>query len=174
MIIDGIVFCETCWKTRLGPEDCSCVGEAIVKCGLCVDPLPGNDPPDPRTPCASCWPERFENWTAAMALFDEIMGPYQEEEDQEADSCENCFGSYKDMTREKAPCHLCSPAFKDAWARSRYGTLSCEACKTVYSPDATIVCSACHPKFIEDSCDRYVDEEDNDRYGREYCRTYGV
>jgi hypothetical protein len=174
MIIDGIVFCETCWKTKLGPEDCSCVGEAVVKCGLCVTP-----PLDPRTPCAACFPERFENWTAAMALFDEIMGPYQEEQEQqnqgeENQICENCFGSYKDVTREKPPCHLCSLAFKDAWARSRYGALSCEACKTVYSPDATIVCSACHPKFIEDSCGPQDDGQDNDRYGREYCRTYGV
>jgi len=168
MIIDGIVFCETCWKTKLDNGPCSCVGEAIVKCSLCVDLAPEKDQ---RTPCAACWPERFENWTTAMTLFDEIMGPLQEE-----DICENCSGSYKDETREKPPCDLCSPAFKDAWARSRYGALSCEACKTVYSPDATIVCSACHPKFIEDSCDRDVDGqdyEDNDRYGREYCRTYG-
>lgn len=172
MIIDGIVFCETCWKTKLGPEDCSCVG-TVVKCGLCKDPPPDHDS---RTPCAACWPERFENWTAAMALFDEIMGPYQEGQEQQNQGgedhiCENCFGSYKDVTREKAPCHLCSPAFKDAWARARYGGLSCETCLTVYSPDATIVCSACHPKFIEDCCGC---EEDNDRYSREYCRTYGV
>ena len=155
MILDGIVFCETCWKTKLGPEDCSCVGEAVVKCDLCVIPPPDHDS---RTPCATCWPERFENWTTAMALFDEFMGP-------EPDICENCAGSYKDVTREKAPCHLCSSAFKDAWARARYGALSCETCLTVYSPDASIVCSACHPKFIEDCCGC---DEDYDRYGREY------
>jgi hypothetical protein len=164
MIIDGIVFCETCWKTKLGPEDCSCVGEAVVKCGLCVVP-----PPDPRTPCAACFPERFENWTAAMALFDEIMGPLQEQ-----DICENCAGSYKDVMREKAPCHLCSPAFKDAWARARYGALSCPACKTIYNADATTACSACHPRFIEDCCGPQDDGQDYDRYGREYCQTYGV
>ena len=172
MIIDGIVFCETCWKTRLGPEDCSCVGEAIVKCSLCVDPPPDQDQ---RTPCATCWPERFENWTVAMALFDEIMGPYQEEQEQqnqEDQICENCFGSYKDVMREKAPCQLCSPAFKEAWARSRYGALSCEACKTFYTTDATTACSACDPQFIEDCCG--PQDQDYDRYGREYCQTYGV
>lgn len=173
MIIDGIVFCETCWKTKLGPEDCSCVDEMAVACDLCIDP-----PPDSRTPCASCFPERFENWTAAMAALEEIMGPYREMEEEEEEGpeegiCENCFGSYKNVLREQPPCHFCSPAFKDAWTRARYGTLSCDTCKTVYSADATVVCSACHPQFIEDCCGPQ-DQDNNDRYSHEYCRTYGV
>lgn len=177
MIIDGIVFCETCWKTKLGPEDCSCADEMAMACDLCIDPAPEKDlsGKDPRTPCASCWPERFENWTAAMTLFDEIMDPWQEEEQEEEGICENCFGSYKDVLRERSPCHFCSPAFKDAWTRARYGTLSCDTCQTVYSADATVVCSSCHPQFIEDCCGpQDQDYEYNDRYSHEYCRTYGV
>jgi hypothetical protein len=102
----------------------------------------------------------------------------REGEEQEEGICENCYGAYKDVEREQPPCFLCQSAFRDAWTRSRYGSLSCETCDTVYNADATTACSACNPQFIEDCCGPQnqdnEDNEDYDRYGREYCRTYGV
>ena len=183
MIIDGIVYCETCWKTKLGPEDCSCVGEAVVTCALCISLVESLELRGHGKPCAACYPARFENWTAAMAALDEIMAPYEEgdataEAAEEAwdpemsfsdRACENCFWSYKDVKREQPPCWLCKPAFKDAWSRARYGALSCDTCTVVYSPTATTVCSACDPKFIEDICGPQC-EADEDRYGRAWCR----
>jgi len=176
-VYNGILYCETCWKTRLDLSPCSCSTEEVVKCSLCIVPQE-----DPRIPCAVCFPGRFENWEAASAILEEIMAPYKEleeaeEEDDDWDPedsygalfCENCFGSYKDVTRQKPPCQLCNPAFRDAWTRARYGGLSCDHCKTVYSADSTFVCSACHPQFIEDCCGPQY-EVDEDRYSREYCR----
>ena len=176
MIIDGIVYCETCWKTKLDDGPCSCVGEAVVTCALCISFVESLELRGHGKPCAACYPARFENWTAAMAVLEEIMGPYKEveaeAETEETAACENCFWSYKDVKREQPPCWLCSPAFKEAWSRARYGALSCDTCTVVYSPTATTVCSACDPKFIEDICGPQH-EEDTDRYGRAWCRDNG-
>jgi len=182
MIIDGVVYCETCWKTKLGPEDCSCVGETVLRCSFCISRVESLELKGHGQPCPHCYPARLENWAAAMAALDEIMATeeaWDPEEGKESFSdraCENCFGFYKDVKREQPPCWLCRPAFKEAWARARYGDLSCKTCSVVYSPTATTVCSACDPKFIEDCCGPQNEEnnENNDRYGREYCSRNGV
>ena len=183
MIVNGVVYCDTCWTTR--PDlvsGCYCSKEA-KRCDSC--PASG--------PCASCFPER----QAAWAIYEEAMGavlaslkPEYEEEQVDtlelygAHCCENCFLSYKSITSERAPCSYCNAAYREDWNRTvlctvenealameRYGALSCAVCKTFYSAQSPSVCSACHPQYIQD-CRRDDEEDYYERLEARYSAIY--
>ena len=187
MIVNGVVYCDTCWTTR--PDlvsGCPCTSEGIKKrCDDC--PASG--------PCASCYPERQAAWATYVKAIDGILeGLKPEYEEEEVDtlelygawSCENCFVSYKTYSSERAPCSYCSAAYREDWNRTvlctaeneamameRYGALGCKVCKTFYSAQSPSVCSACHPQYIQD-CRRQMGDYDEEDYYERMERRYGT
>jgi hypothetical protein len=186
MIVEGTVYCDTCWDIR--PDlvsGCPCSKEK-KRCDSC--PASG--------PCAICYPERQAAWSVYMQAFDAVLGSFKEPEYEEAEekeiaeekygslSCENCFLSYKTYNTERTPCSYCNVAYREDWNRAvlmsvesealameRYGTLNCTACNTFYSSQSPLVCSECHPQYIED-CRRGDEEDYYESLERRYAAIY--
>ena len=75
-IIDGIIYCDTCWIVRAeGQDRCACNAEAPAFCVACPT----------RDPCRFCWPERAERHAAAMASLETLMAPMTPLSPQEND-----------------------------------------------------------------------------------------
>ena len=117
---------------------------------------------------------------------DRGLWPRQEiaEEKYGASSCENCFVSYKTYSTERAPCSYCNLAYREDWNRAvlmtvesealameRYGALNCTACNTFYSSQSPLVCSECHPQYIED-CRKEHEEDYYESLERRYAPIY--
>jgi len=79
MIINGIVYCDTCWIVR--PDDkslCPCLQEPVKTCEDCAKA---------KDPCLFCNPAHHANHKIAMAEFAKIM----EDMEEQYPPCSTCY-----------------------------------------------------------------------------------
>ena len=89
MIINGIVYCDTCWSTK--PDDhslCPCQQAAVRTCEDCSRS---------KDPCAFCEPTHHHNHKIAMAELDKVLASLEEAYPQP--TCATCLDKETDCMR---------------------------------------------------------------------------
>lgn len=80
MIINGIVYCDTCWTTK--PDDhslCPCLADEVRTCEDCSRS---------KDPCLFCEPTHHANHKIAMAELDKVLASL---EDDPTPVCATCL-----------------------------------------------------------------------------------